>query len=460
MRKVPLIASGATALIALAMLFSPAVRGGDGAKVDEVKPADPKAQIGVIAEADKKLPQDNDYIVHEWGTFTSFSGSDGIALDFRPLVDEDLPKFVLDRPQQAALNDNRDRAYAKGVTAKGFVLSKQRMETPVTYFYTDKERIVDVSVEFPKGLLTEFFPPVRQFGPAYKAGAREPLEASWLRWGKVRLLPESQALNSQGFDPFIRKIEPGENEHYGYARETDSAHIQITDPAMLTTYREKFLFYRGVGNFNLPVRVTASGSDRFNLTHSGKTPIHYAFLVQIDPGGAVRFARYDQIVQSVEMTLPSQTATLDELSNEMVRALISDGLFEKEARAMVKTWRSSWFGERGTRVLYSLPQGDTDALLPLRLSPAPKELIRVMIGRLETLTPEQEASIASLVSHLGDLDPIVRERTSTRIRELGRFAEPALTRVAATSEDPETKVKAQALLRTILLSKEIPAEKK
>ncbi len=277
----------------------------------------------------------------------------------------------------------------------------------------------------------------------------------------MRLLPESQALNSQGFDPFIRKIEPGENEHYGYARETDSAHIQITDPATLTTYREKFLFYRGVGNFNLPVHVTASGSDRFNLSHSGKTPIHYAFLVQIDPGGAVRFARYDQIVQSVEMTLPSQTATLDELSNEMVRALISDGLFEKEARAMVKTWRSSWFGEQGTRVLYSLPQGDTDALLPLRLSPAPKELIRVMIGRLETLTPEQEASITSLVSHLGDLDPVIRERTSTRIRELGRFAEPALTRVAATSEDPETKVKAQALLRTILLSKkENPAEKK
>jgi len=136
MRKISMIASGATALIVLAMLFSSAVRGGDGAKFEQAKPADPKAQIGQISEADKKLPQDNDYIVHEWGTFTSFSGSDGIALDFRPLVDEDLPKFVMDRPRQASVNDTRDRAYARGETAKGFILSKQRMETPVTYFYT------------------------------------------------------------------------------------------------------------------------------------------------------------------------------------------------------------------------------------------------------------------------------------------------------------------------------------
>jgi hypothetical protein len=40
-------------------------------------------------------------VVHEWGTFTSFSGSDGVRLEFRPLADEDLPPFVLDRFLQA-----------------------------------------------------------------------------------------------------------------------------------------------------------------------------------------------------------------------------------------------------------------------------------------------------------------------------------------------------------------------
>lgn len=423
------------------------------------KAPDPKALAAPIAEADKRLPTDNDFVVHEWGTFTSFSGSDGVSLDFRPLVDEDLPAFVFDRQKQSFTNERRDIAYARGRGEKGVVISKQRMETPVTYFYTDRERIVDVMVEFPHGLLTEFYPPVRQFGPVYKKGQPEHLENSWLRWGKVRLLPADKALDPKtGLDPFIAKVNPKEGGHYAYARETDSAHIQITDPAMLATYREKFLFYRGVGNFDLPVALKAHSDGRFTLTHSGKTPLHYAFLVQIDAASQVRFARFDNVSGTQEMTLPTQPASPAALAEAVVAALTSDGLYEKEARAMVKTWQSSWFGEPGTRVLYSLPQPDTDALLPLRLDPAPKELVRVMIGRLETLTPEQENRIESLVSKLGSPDPAVRDATAAEIKQLGRFAEPALNRVAKLSDDAEIQAKARNLLRTILVGKDIPVD--
>jgi hypothetical protein len=452
-----------TALCALMFLLIPAAAALGGFKVEEIKPPDGKVPdskklAAPIPEADKKLPQNEDFIVHEWGTFTSFSGSDGIALDFRPLVDEDLPKFVMDRPRQTALNQRREIAYATGRGEKGLVISKQRMETPVTYFYSDQERLVDVMVEFPHGLLTEFFPPVRQFGPAYKKDSREPLENSWLRWGKIRLLPQPK-LDKEGIDPCIWKVPPDQNDRYAYARETDSTTLQITDPTTFTTYHEKFLFYRGVGNFNLPVALKSSGGGRFVLTNSGKTPLHYAFLVQID-NGAVRFARYDQIGQSVEMALPSESASLDALSEAMVQALVSDGLFDKEARAMVKTWKSSWFGEEGTRVLYSLPQAETDSLLPLHLQPQPRELVRVMVGRLETLTPEQEIRIEGLVSRLGAADPAVRDQTSAEIKKLGRFAEPALTRIATTSTDPEAQTKAQTLLHEILVKKGIPSDRK
>src|SRR3954469_16656089 len=218
MRKAPIIGSTALAAMTLMFLLNPYTRAGnnDGAKDSGPKAGDPKPQPSLLSAADQKLPRDNNYIVHEWGTFTSFAGSDGVSLDFRPLVDEDLPKFVMDRPKQAALNTRRDVAYAKGVTGKGFVLSKQRMETPVTYFYTDQERIVDVTVEFPKGLLTEFYPPVGQFGPNYKKCHPEPREGSWLRWGKVRLLPQDKAMNQAGIDPFIPRVQPGEGEHYQF----------------------------------------------------------------------------------------------------------------------------------------------------------------------------------------------------------------------------------------------------
>ena len=33
------------------------------------------------------------------------------------------------------------------------------------YFYADRQREVDVRVEFPQGLLTEFYPPVQAMGP-------------------------------------------------------------------------------------------------------------------------------------------------------------------------------------------------------------------------------------------------------------------------------------------------------
>ncbi len=65
--------------------------------------------------------------MHEWGTFTEFSGSDGVRLEFRPLADEDLPPFVLDRFLQSGVGNP---------FSKSEIRVRLRMETPVTYFYT------------------------------------------------------------------------------------------------------------------------------------------------------------------------------------------------------------------------------------------------------------------------------------------------------------------------------------
>src|SRR6188768_2264107 len=81
-------------------------------------------------------------IVHEWGTFTNYSGANGVQLEFRPLLDGELPAFVFDRAIQS-----------RNPFGKSLYVARQRMETPVTYFYTDRPRDVDVKVAFPKGLL-------------------------------------------------------------------------------------------------------------------------------------------------------------------------------------------------------------------------------------------------------------------------------------------------------------------
>ncbi len=78
---------------------------------------------------------DDSLIVHEWGTFTSFSGSDGVRLEYRPLLDEDLPSFVLDRFLQSG---------TPNLWSKSRIRVRMRMETPVTYFYTNRERDVNL----------------------------------------------------------------------------------------------------------------------------------------------------------------------------------------------------------------------------------------------------------------------------------------------------------------------------
>ena len=54
---------------------------------------------GLSATPEKKSDTTADeLVVHEWGTFTSVSGSDGVRLEFRPLVGDDLPNCVLTAP--------------------------------------------------------------------------------------------------------------------------------------------------------------------------------------------------------------------------------------------------------------------------------------------------------------------------------------------------------------------------
>jgi hypothetical protein len=140
---------------------------------------------GVFAFSNAPLPDDNDrLIVHEWGTFTTFSGSNGVHLDFRPLQDQDLPSFVMNRASQSG--------YVW--IGKRRIKTRVRMETPVTYFYTDKERTVRASVGFPQGLLTEFYPPVVAMTPPFKSALAmggEPIGNSTLDWGDVDLIPVS-----------------------------------------------------------------------------------------------------------------------------------------------------------------------------------------------------------------------------------------------------------------------------
>ena len=399
----------------------------------------PLALGGEVCEREHPLGQGK-LIVHEWGTFTSLSGADGVHLEFRTEVGQDLPDFVYDRSEQA-------RESLPGVISTSFfkpqIPGMVRMETPVIYFYTGTERKVDVLVGFPNGLITEFFPPASEMAPAFAAGerARGPSE---LGWRNLWLLPAPEHRD------LLSRIPPAPlGNHYSEARETDAAIVRFVDNHFGDKY-EKFLVYRGVGDFRLPLQARAEGNDRFVIENRSPSPLRALFLVEVR-NGRLRFSeggvveagktvppdaasggtRPEAEPGTLRISRMQEDSSPEELKRSMVKALRREGLYEKEAEAMVRIWDSSWFAEEGTRVFYVLPPTAVDKILPLHIEPRPDVLKRVFVGRLEILTPEKEREIEALVERnragaLGDLE--LKDRLAA---SLGRFGEAALERILA-----------------------------
>lgn len=407
--------------------------------------------------------------VHEWGTFTTFAGSNGVQLEFRPLLDSDLPDFVLDRQRQAG---------ALSLFTKGSISAPLRMETPVTYFYTDQPRQVRVRVDFPQGLLTEFYPPVRTMEPAYTAKRPAALGPSSLDWGEITLIPQNSLelplgnadLSDSLAQRFIMSAPPAASgkQHYAFARETDSALVAVNLPEPTAAsptnvpppsglHVEKFLFYRGVGKFDLPVRAELDQDGTVQITNLGAEPIRSLFLVNVT--GEFVFRRFAAELPAngrIEMKPPVGIA-LEQLCEEVQARLVAEGLYPKEAAAMTKTWSDSWFQEQGTRLFYIVPRSLTDEVLPLHVEPSPDETVRVLVGRMELLPPMEEQALLEAVHQnalavqkraqqgqkITDL-PIPRE-----VAQLGRFAEPALSRVRELIKDSADAAEAQRLLRML-----------
>lgn len=402
------------ACLAIAISFVPALVGGRDVRTDVQPPG--------------KL------IVHEWGTFTNFSGSDGVNLDFRPLTADYLPSFVV-------------KAGPAGIWAKREVIAQQRMETPVTYFYTDVPRSVNVRVEFPQGRLTDWYPdsttPLGDQDYKLDSGRK------FLDWGAVRLTPPAEFAKLRVRTPkgirLARLPAVAKGHHYGEARETDSAIVEKVFENGQSHF-EKFLFYRGLGNFDLPMRLQALGGERFEVKNSGMEASGALLLVRIEKG-AVRFARHPAVRsnESLEISLPAETSTVEELAEAMVSELTQAGLYQKEALAMVNTWRTSWFGEDGTRLLYLVPEKQTNELLPLTIEPAPEESVRVLVGRLETLTPEDYQRLTEVLT-TADVDS---DKVNRALNALGRFAEPAVQFVLSQEKELPRRERLEAILATL-----------
>jgi hypothetical protein len=233
---------------------------------------------------------------------------------------------------------------------------------------------------------------------------------------------------------------------YYAARETDAATLRVGSQT------EKFLFYRGVATVKLPLSATVSPDGVANVSRDGAQPL----------GTVVRFDRRDGRlgfeVKSVSgprtsLGTPPLTGSLDALTGRLEAILSGAGLYPREARAMVETWRDSWF-EEGTRLLYILPRADVDALLPLEIKPQPVETARVFVGRMELITPATTAGVkraletrdrAALMKYGRFLLPIARRR---QVAESGARPAQRISRKAPTMIASSAAIASQVVFAT------------
>jgi hypothetical protein len=279
------------------------------------------------------------------------------------------------------------------------------METPVLYFYTPRDVSVYVHVAFSKGVLTEWYP---------HAARTEPTEAlrstdlqhfhsdGSIAWSGVTVSPDLSG-------EFLREVRPN---HYYAARDTSSTPLGVETKA--GHQQEKFLFYRGVSAAPLPLSAAqnAGGDLLVKSLDNSEIPAMIWFERRGERFG-YRFinAPADEAV----LQPPELTGNLEALLADLENVLVDQGLYPDEAHAMVETWRDSWF-EEGSRLIYLVPRGFVDRILPLVIDPVPAQIVRVFVGRLEIVTPATAKAVnTALASH-----------DEATLKRYGRFLEAIL----------------------------------
>jgi hypothetical protein len=313
--------------------------------------------------------------VHEWGTFTSVAGEDGVATPWRTYGGrEDLPCFVN--------------------TFGGFkfqIPALVRMETPVLYFYGSKDSTADVKVDFPKGTITEWYP----------QASSQPNNG--IEWRNIRILPHAEQSFPAGKGA----------SHYYTARETDAAPIQVG------TQNEKFLFYRGVGSFPPPISAKAMADGKVLVRSLSDAPVEGVILFE-NRRGKLGYTLAGAIHGEITLDRHSIEGGRSSLFRDLEGVLVAQGLYPKEAHAMVQTWSDSWF-EEGTRLFYIVPKQNVDSVLPLRIDPKPAEISRVFVGRMEIITPEIQSDVRLALA----------QSDRSTLEKHGRFLEPIAKRIGA-----------------------------
>ena len=396
--------------------------------------------LGSVASGEPTSPL---RAVHEWGTFTSVVGSDGALLSGCQHEEAPLPAFVHRLENQGAEEDDLDTLPSGPMTrsmpmprdefpeAAATVSVTQKLETPVLYFYQNEDTdqlSVQVDVDFPLGTLSQWFPYASQIN---EGGGR--LRGGFATWRATLSKTDSRSLPAT----LPTSI-------WNPSREVQSDRVLVRSESGEEPIDEveKLIFYRGLGDFAGPFETMIKDGQLVvkNPSANEGEDIPRILVLRYDPDtrsgivhdmGSLGIGASSSVpLSELSKHILPYNDYLATVRSDLKKALTAEGLYADEAEAMINTWQKSYFLTSGLRVLYIVPRPSTDRILPLRLNPAPSELVRVLVGRVEVLTPADEAELVEVVRNAHPT--IFSQRLSASrhfVSGIGPFAEPKLRRV-------------------------------
>lgn len=354
-------------------------------------------------------------VIHEWGTFTALQDETGRALGAINEDVEPLPPFIINFIPG---NDG-----PKGVPLSMSPSVILRLETPVVYFHLpagSPPRKIDFSATFQGGVISQWYPAAENNIPPRSLTGLSEKTRNTLSW--------------TGLTVGATAAHPQTDSHVWLA----PRQVEAADVTAANGQGERYLFYRGVGALNAPLKVVRDGKTLragWQLDPALQTApdmrIDQLWYVDIRADGQCAYRTMEKgIAQTPEKFEASEYGSdrLDQLRAEMKVRLVAAGLFDDEAAAMLNTWEQAYFKSPGTRVFFMVPRSWTDHYLPIKVS-EPAKIERVMVGRIDLVTQRQR----ELIRRYRQLDSTSAEARAT-IKEVGRFATAILLdEVARTS---------------------------
>lgn len=273
--------------------------------------------------------------VHEWGVWRLRAG----RVDHLADLARETPAFV-----------HRAASGPPPVTPRPANENVEIALKPVVFLHADTPLDVTVTIEMPGGEPWLYFPDA-------VAGITEPPAVRTVRWSG-RVLPAAAALPRGVSFPTAA---PG---HWWNALRGAGASPFVPTGASLA---ERFLFYDG------PIPFRALWEPRAGSVVPARTAARNANNAAwvLGPQGASRVASRGQRVVS------RSARDVGAVRTDLGRALERAGLTAAEAHSLLTTWDGDLFQSTAPRAVWLVGQRQYDGMLPIRVEPRPRSIVRV-----------------------------------------------------------------------------------